>query len=803
MPTSTPAYSPAGRREFRASVERPIRSRPSVPHSTTEQHGDGLVLPCFTLTIFLSATLLFLVQPMVGKMILPRLGGTPAVWNACLLFFQAALLAGYGYAHLSTTWLGARRQPVLHLLVLALPLLVLPIALSHEAGPSPDANPTLWLLGNLFVAVGLPFFVVSTTGPLLQKWFAGTGHPSATDPFFLYAASNAGSLIALLGYPLLVEPNLPVDSQTRLWSIGYWTFAVLVAVCAILTWRASRRETEPTDATPQVWHRHLACVFHRLDAGATQGHDFVAPASAVRPKEITLARRMWWVLAAFVPSSLMLGVTTHITSNLAPVPLLWVLPLAIYLLTFVLVFARSRPIPHRLVCRVLPFLLPPLVVLTYFDLPRLGWVAILAHLVTFFVAAMVCHGELADRRPGAKHLTEFYLWMSIGGVLGGVFNALFAPTVFNTIAEYPIAIILSCLFLPRPKPGEESERDRRRDLTLPLGLGMLAVAVILIVRAGGWGESLGLRMIVFAPPALICFGFKNRPVRLALGMGVLIASMSAYCGLHRGRQLYVGRNFFGVKRVAVDSTGRFRVLIHGSTTHGKQFIDPKRSREPLTYYHRTGPLGDVFAALSGPGETPRVAAVGLGTGSVAEYAKPGQSMTFYEIDPEVVRLALDPSYFTFLRQCRGTCDVVLGDGRLTLADAPDGRFGLIVLDAFSSDAIPTHLLTREAIRLYISKLEATGVLAFHISNRYLDLEPLLGGLAKDAGLVGLTRSDRLLTAEEKADGKAPAVWAVIARKPEHFRALGADPAWKPLRVRPGGPVWTDQYTSILSYLMWR
>lgn len=785
MSSSAPACNPAGPREFRALAEPRRAVTPLATDARAAVGGSlGPLLPCFAITIFLSAMLLFLVQPMVGKMILPRLGGTPAVWNACMLFFQAALLAGYGYAHLSTTWLGARRQAAMHVVILALPLLVLPIVIGPNARPPAEGSPALWLLGQLFVAVGLPFFVVSTTGPLLQKWFAGTGHPSAADPYFLYAASNAGSLIALLGYPILVEPYLPVGVQTRMWSIGYWAFAVLVATCAMLTLRASRREAETGGATPRV-------------------RDFVTPATAVVPKEVTRPRRMWWVLAAFVPSSLMLGVTTHITSNLAPVPLLWVLPLALYLLTFILVFARNRPIPHSAVCHVLPFLLPPIVVLTYFDLPRLGWVAILGHLVTFFVAAMVCHGELADRRPGARHLTEFYLWMSIGGVLGGVFNALIAPTIFDTIAEYPIAIILVCLLLPKRRGSVDDAGNRQRDLTRPVTMGILAAAIILAVRAGGWGESLGLRMVVFTPLALVCFSFKNRPVRLALGMCVFVAAMSGYSGLHRGRQLYAGRNFFGVKRVTLDTTGKFRVLIHGGTTHGKQFADPARGHEPLTYYHRTGPLGDIFAAVSGVGEAPPVAAVGLGAGSAAAYVQPGQSMTFYEIDPEVAGIARDPDYFTFLSQCLGTCDVVLGDGRLTLSEAADGRFGLVLLDAFSSDAIPTHLLTREAMRIYVSKLDATGVLAFHISNRYLDLEPLLGGLAADAGLVGLTRSDRLLTAEAKSDGKSPAVWVVLARRPEHFGVLATNPAWQPIRTRPGDPVWTDQYTSILSYLVWR
>ncbi len=780
MASST--YAPSHRHEFRSSAADP--SPRSVPAITTQRAGGGGAALCFTATLFISAALLFLVQPMIGKMILPLLGGTPAVWNACMLFFQAALLGGYAYAHLTTSWLGVRRQAVMHLAVLLVPLMVLPIVVGRGTPPPADANPVLWLLLCLAVTVGLPFFVVSTTGPLLQRWFADTGHPSASDPFFLYAASNVGSLLALLGYPLVMERALVLADQSHVWAYGYGLLVILIGLCAVLMWRSNP---------------NTRAVSERM-AGSD---GFGDPSSGRTVAAPTVGRRMWWVFAAFVPSSLMLGVTAHVTSNLAPVPLLWVLPLAIYLLTFVFVFARSRPIPHSWMVRALPFLLPPLAVMTFLELPSMAWIAVVVHLVGFFVAAMVCHGELANSRPTARHLTEFYLWMSTGGVLGGVFNALVAPLVFDTIAEYPLAIMLTCMFLPTLVAGKSTVRDRRRDWLFPLGLGVVSALILAVIRTANWGESLGLRFIVFGLLAVFCFSFKDRPVRFTLGMGVFLLTVSAYCAFHRGSELHASRNFFGVKRVVVDSTGAFRVLIHGNTTHGKQFIDPKRSTEPLTYYHRTGPLGDIFAAFSGEAAKVRVGAVGLGTGSIASYINPGQTVRIYEIDPDVERIARDPRYFSYLAQCAGDWDVVLGDGRNSLVDEPDGHFGLIVLDAFSSDSIPTHLLTREAIQLYLTKLEDDGLLAFHISNRYLHLEPLLASLAEDAGLHGLIRADMKTSKEDNADGKTAAIYVAMARRERDLGPLAGNEEWKTLDAVADTPVWTDQYTSLLSFVHWR
>lgn len=738
----------------------------------------------FATTLFVSALLLFLIQPMVGKMILPLLGGTPAVWNTCMVFFQAALLAGYAYAHTTVAWLGVRRQATLHLIVLLIPLFVLPIAMAGGSAPPTDANPVLWLLWRLLVAVGLPFFAVSASAPLLQKWFAYTGHRDAKDPYFLYAASNTGSLLALLGYPLLLEPSLVLVDQSRIWAAGYALLAVMIGACAIVVRRCSV----------------VAAAYPNRETSAGLSHAVGTSADSSGP---TVHRRMWWVLTAFVPSSLMLGVTTHITTNLAAVPLLWVIPLAIYLLTFVLVFARKPVLGHELMARLLPFVILPVAVLTFLELRTMGWLLIPLHLVMFFVAAMVCHGRLAKSRPSARHLTEFYLWMSVGGVLGGLFNAIVAPLVFHSVAEYPLAMVLACLVLPRRGTAEDAPRARRLDFALPGALGLVAVGIIRGLHSVGLSEGVLSRVLALGLPAMLCFSFKERPIRFGLGFGVVLLVIAYYAGLQHGRPVCVERNFFGVKRVVLDSERNLRILVHGTTKHGIQSTVPKAHPEPLAYYHRSGPIGDVFSAYHGQDAKSRIAVIGLGVGAMAAYARPGQHFALYEIDPAVARIAGDPEYFTFLTQCRGTYEIVLGDGRLTLARAPDRSYDLIVLDAFSSDAIPTHLLSREAFEVYLSKLGDGGVLVFHISNVHLNLEPVVGRLAAEFGLICRSRADLAVSEKEQARGKLPSHYVAMARSPEDLGDLADNPQWRPVSPHPDTPVWTDQYSNLLSLFRWR
>ncbi|HEU5100772.1 MAG TPA: fused MFS/spermidine synthase, partial [Roseiflexaceae bacterium] len=699
------------------------------------------MLIIYALAIFVSALLLFIVEPMFARMILPLLGGSPSVWNTAVVFYQAMLLLGYVYAHAATKWLGVRRQAALHIVLLLLPLLALPIGIPAGWSPPTQANPALWLLALLLVAVGVPFFVVSASSPLLQTWFAATRHRAAADPYFLYAASNVGSMLALLAYPLLIEPRLGLREQSWIWAGGYLLLAALIGMCAVLVRRAP--------ASPAL---------------ATLAATAPAPAG----ERLSWRRRGRWVLLAFVPSSLMLSVTTYLSTNIAPIPLLWVIPLAIYLLTFILVFMRRPILPHTLVLRALPIAILPLIITLVAQATQPIGLLIGLHLAVFFVATMACHGAIARDRPPPTQLTEFYLWMSAGGVLGGLFNALLAPLLFTTVVEYPLVLVLACVLLETKDQGLKTKDQRQEieknsgalvvrpssfvlwprllDLGLPAALGALVALAILGARGAGMSNSpLGLGLM-FGVPSLVCFSFSRRPLRFGLAIGAILLASTLYTS-GQGQVLHAERSFFGIHRVLLDATGQFHSLAHGSTRHGMQSLDPANRNEPLTYYSRSGPIGQVLADLTQRRPGARVAAIGLGAGSLACYKQPGQQWTFYEIDPSVVRIAREPAYFTYLQDCAPDAGMVLGDARLSLASAPDGGYDLIVLDAYSSDSIPMHLITREALALYLRKLAPGGVLAFHISNLYLDLKPALGNLAADAGLASLARDDLVLSAE--------------------------------------------------------
>jgi hypothetical protein len=773
----------------------------------------------YSLTLFCSAFLLFQIQPMVGKMLLPKLGGTPAVWNTCMVFFQAILLAGYAYAHATTRLLGPRRQTVLHALVLIVPAATLPIVFREDAFRS-DAvveQPVLLLLAQLTLAVGLPFFVISTTAPLLQRWFAETGHPSAKDPYFLYAASNSGSMLALLAYPALVEPLLPLDRQSLIWALGYGLCSLLIFLCAATLWN---RRAPVVTVTPEP-----------------------PPQAASEP--LTWPRRLWWVALAFVPSSMLLGTTTYISTDIAPIPLLWIIPLALYLLTFILVFAKRPPLPHRLMNRMLPIavLMLALVLLTgATELRGLPvWVLLAIHLLAFFLTAMVAHGELARDRPAARYLTEFYLWMSVGGVLGGMFNALVAPLIFRStgLTEYPLALVLACLVRPvldaraagrkaagfdsvlseasDTSAGSESQDvvgasdnprphgRRLADFVLPLAVGALSLALLYLADYLHLGQGPLRTGLGFGLPCILVYTFVDRPLRFGLGVAGLLLAGALSPG---DRPLYRERNFFGVVKVSDVDGGKFRALFHGNTIHGQMNLnetDPDGRRVPLTYYHPTGPIGVVCRRwFTDRPDHQVVGAVGLGTGSLAYYARPGDRWLFFEIDPAIQRVAEDPNYFTFMGECRaGKPEVILGDAYLRLQDVPEQSFDMLVLDAFSSDAIPVHLLTREAMQVYKARLKPGGMMAFHISNRYLNLRPILARLAEDAGLVARGWYD---LADDKDLGKLGSEWVIMARSNDDFgpvlhpygRDKRADPRWERIQPKPDTPLWTNNFSNLLS-----
>jgi len=746
----------------------------------TSLHAAAVVL--FSLTVFISAALLFTVQPMFAKMALPMLGGTPAVWNTCMLFFQAVLLIGYGYAHVAPAALGLRRQAALHLGLLLITLFVLPVAIPESWSPPAEQSPFRWLFMLLLIALGLPFLVVSTTAPLAQKWFSGTDHPLARDPYFLYAASNVGSLAALLAYPTLIEPNLRLADQSRLWTLGYLLLTGLLVGCAAVMSR-SRASITVGGAAPGAPTVVAAVPLVRVDRSAT-----------VRPAR--------WVLLAFLPSSLMLGVTTYLTTDVAPMPLLWVVPLAVYLLTFVFAFGWNAHVSSRRMPRLLPILMLPLVLTIAFKAVGPLWVLALLHLLTFFVVSMVCHGELAASRPTVDRLTEFFLWVAVGGVLGGIFNALLAPLAFNSPIEYPLVLVAACLLRTRDRAAR-AKPVAGWEFVMPLVIGALLTGLVWLVRTLPIVGLPGL-LLSGGVPAVLCFALRRRPVAFGLGLGALMLTMAMLTGAGEYRTLYRERSFFGVWQVRVHPAGKYTALVNGTTDHGRQSLEPGREQEPLSYFHRAGPIGQVFRAMEGSRSARSVGIIGLGTGSLACHGRPGQEFTFYEIDPVVLRIAGDPRYFTYLKACPPAIRVILGDARRSLGVAPDRHYGLIILDAFSSDAIPSHLLTREALRLYLDKLADSGLLALHISNRHLDLEPTVANLAHDAKLVALAQLEEGISKEDALrDGRTPSHWVVLARRSEDLGALRGDPRWRALPPRPDRRLWTDDFSNILEVIRWR
>jgi len=753
---------------------------------------SGAVVALFSMTLFVNAALLFAVQPMFSKMVLPLFGGTPSVWNTCMLFFQTALLGGYLYAHVTTRWLDVRKQTYLQLALYALTFLTLPVAVASGWRPTGSEMPVWWLAALLAVSLGAPFFMLSTGAPLLQRWFSESGHPAAENPYFLYAASNLGSMVALLAYPIIIEPRLRLAQQSHLWTGGYVVLAVLIGVCAFVV---RRRMVDGVmiagGAARPVAADATVADMDALNAMSTTG----ARAAAER---LSVWRRVRWVALSFVPSSMLLAVTTYLATDVASIPLLWIVPLAIYLLTFVIVFARKIVIfRHSFAVWLQPPFLLILAVSIALMMQRSVTALAPTHLAAFFLTALVCHGELAKDRPSVAHLTEFYLWLSVGGVLGGIFNVLVAPHVFDSVLEYPIAIILAAAL--RPTVATRRPIDRVLDFVLPT---MVCVGIVTLMRAGfppaSWGDK--APVWAFGAYAIVILFFQRHPIRFALGVAAIFLGSALGRGVDK-TLLFTGRSFFGVYRVM--AYPKHHALQNGTTTHGGQSIYPQFATEPLTYYHREGPLGQAFAWLMRKNPDRRVGIVGLGTGTIACYGHPNEKWTFYEIDPLIERIAFNPKYFSYLRDCPPTKRIVLGDARLSLAQAPDSSYDFIILDAFSSDAIPIHLMTREALQLYLRKLAPGGSIAFHISNRYLSLEPVLVGLARDARIAGIVGADTNITPSQTMSFKMNSKWVVLSRRAQDHALLALQPGWRVLAPTSDIDLWTDDFSNVISVFRWR
>jgi hypothetical protein len=723
------------------------------------------VVPLFVSTLFVSAFLLFLVQPMVAKMVLPMLGGSPMVWNTCMVFFQMALLAGYAYAYGATRWLNGRVQIALHVSLLLLPFGTLPFLIGPSSAPQVGNTQILWLLLLLAGTIGLPFLTLATSASVLQHWFSRTDHPSARDPYFLYVASNVGSFLALIAYPALVEPTLSLRDQSRLWTSGYFVFAALVIGCAVVGWRAGLGTSQCPEQAAGV------------------------PLADARP--LNAKRRLWWIALAFIPSSLMLAVTTYLSTDVGSVPLLWIVPLGLYLVTFIAAFSSKASLLTRAAGIVFPLVLTPLAMLLSMSATsRLGLMLPL-HILTFAAAALLSHAQLANDRPAPAHLTEFYLWIAVGGLLGGLFNGLAAPLLFTRVLEYPLVLALACVTVPAMSIAA-SRHDRAMDLAVPLAVGVLTLGALSIAPT-----QLALRLAAAAIPAFVAFGARRRPLRFAMSIGALTLG-----GLLLGATpaLHAERTFFGVYRLTQDRQGEFRALAHGTTMHGMQAIAGPERGEPLAYYHRGGPVGQALAARSLDRPPKNVAVIGLGVGTLAAYAQQGQLWTFYEIDEAVERIARDTNHFDYLQRCGERCRVVIGDARLSLASRAD-TYDVLVLDAFSSDSIPMHLLTSEALALYLKGLRPHGVMLFHISNRHLTLAPIAGRLAKEHNLTALVNADR--RGADWPRSRTASIWVAMARDGNDLGTLASDSRWRPIDVPAPTPLWTDDFSNILSAIHFR
>ena len=734
----------------------------------------------FALTIFVSAALVFAVEPIVGKLMLPLLGGGPSIWNTSLAFFQGMLLVGYGYAHILQKLRSLRLQVFVHLSILAVAALVLPLHVSNWVGaPDPD-RPALWLLGALAGTIGAPFAVLSATAPLVQSWYARTVDlERGPEPYALYAASNIGSLAALVAYPLIIEPLTPLHGQTLGWSLGYAGFFALMAVLMFKVTRTLElpiARTETTGPGP-VW-----------------------------------TERGLWVLLAAIPSSLMLGVTSYVTTNVASAPFLWVIPLALYLLTFILAFSSRQLFSKD---GVLTFQAAALVVCIAFSsfVPDNLALSLIAHLGCFFLTALVCHQALVARRPDPGYLTEFYLWMSVGGVVGGGFNAFLAPVIFNDVWEYPLVLVVSCL----ARPWGSGPVRRWRWITLAVGLvAAISFPVFRQVETQFGGSAMGLFRItdpdlalvlprLGIATALVCAFVLRRRALLLFVMAVAIWGSTQVSGLTSESQAR-WRSFFGVvKESHLDVPqlgGDVLMLVHGTTLHGAQARNPTYRCRPLVYYAPQTPIGQVFTQMEKARPALRIGAVGLGAGTVASYVRPADRLTFFEIDPLVVRIATDPKRFTYVSQCaRGPIDYVTGDARLTLSGQPRDLFDILLVDAFSSDSVPVHLMTVEAVKGYLAHIKPDGVVVLHLSNRNVDLVGPAMAVARRAGGFARVQSHEM-------DPNAPALSEssedalIIARNRDALEGFISDPRWKPSNPNAARP-WTDDYTNLIGAMITR
>ena len=724
--------------------------------------------PLFVAAILVGSFLLFLVQPLMARLLLPRLGGTPNVWNSAMLVYQALLLGGYAYAHFIGR-LTLRRQLMLHIGLLALAALTLPLALTDIADFGPGME-VFWVPALLFASVGPVFFLISAQAPLIQRWYAAD--PQAGDPYPLYAASNLGSFAGLLSYPLLIEPLLPLGAQSLIWSLGYGAMLLLLLLVVRARWTSASPDVSSADAAP-------------------------VSAAPIGWRRITL-----WLALAAVPSGLMLSTTTHLTTDIFAMPLLWVIPLGIYLLSFSVAFAENRTLARYITIAA------PVVVLLAGGMAMVSqsgenpWLLV-ASVALLFVVAVTLHARMYELRPDPSRLTLFYLVMSAGGALGGLFTALIAPLVFDWVWEHPLLVFAAAVLIPVGVLAQWQLRvannGTQRLAMLAAGLVLAMVAALFLFRAVG-ADTMGVAFAIFFAMAVLALALKFN--RLAF-LAVFALMMVGIGAVGHGRAYANGervRSYFGVYTVSDLTEHGIRQLTHGTTQHGRQYLDPATRREPTAYYGRTSGVGLLLTKASAVfGPQARVGIVGLGAGTLACYREPQQSYRFYEIDPAILAFS-SQGQFTFLSDCAPASETVIGDARLALETEAAAQYDVLVVDAFSSDAIPLHLLTREALQAYRRSITDKGAIAIHISNRFIDLEPVLAALTKDAGMTAAVRVDD----PDSSRGLTVSKWVLLT--PDAATLSGIAQATGPGQWRELAPpidsVWSDQYASTLTQFRW-
>lgn len=749
----------------------------------------------YGLAIFSGSFLLFLIQPMVGKILLPCLGGAPAVWTTCMLFFQTALLAGYLYSEKSIKRLGCEKQSVIHILLMITGFTLLPLDITFEGVEAAFSNPISWLFARLFASIGFLFFIVAANAPLLQRWYSQAGKKDSNDPYFLYSASNAGSLTALVAYPFFFEPLFTLTQLKNIWSGIYVVQTLLVFVCAFCFWQ----NTAKFEAS-----RRLEEAFNT-------------------PVHLPWKSVFKWLMWGFVPCSAMLGVTTHIATDIASGPLLWIFPLSIYLISFILVFSSHDRYRDFKWDRYLLPVSAMVTIMYFFSFTERAWFSIPIHFLLLFLACMSFHGRLAKSRPAPVFLNTFYVWMSVGGILGGIFNGIFAPLFFRTQLEYIVTIVIMvvCATFCHKKNRDE----KFSYLSELLVMSAMLVALFIFSRfseiaASKLKDSIGL-LVVLSVFIIVHFFYRFRK---AAGIMFLIGTIISLFSLtDDGRTLFVDRSFFGILKITRLSTEAetdypdlkvtgvkdiFYCLSHGTTLHGVERKMDVRPPFPLSYYSREGPVGDLFSAALIKRWAKKIGVVGLGCGTIAWYGRSWQDFDFYEIDPLVVKIATDPKYFTYLKNCRSKFKVIVGDARVNLRLAQDNLYDLLIMDGYSSDSVPIHLLTKEAFELYLKKLKPNGLLVLHLSNRFFKLGPIVNRNFAKLGLKSLERFDdpksysmRYDWYDEKQLSKS--YWVVASRSDENLKMLKSFGPWCEMENSQAYSAWTDDYANLLQVYNWR